>query len=139
MTARVLIVDDEKTFRMAAQAGLAAEGYDVRTAASGGEGLNLARAFAPDVVILDRNLPDADGLSVLARLREEGGDDAPLVVMATVNKVLEYHSVSTLVLMSAIQGNGTMESIFSGYKFVPREDLQHSGYRFINRRGQVDE
>jgi two-component system response regulator AtoC len=83
MTARVLIVDDEKTFRVAAQAGLAAEGHEVRTAASAGEGLATAREFAPDVVVLDRNLPDADGLSVLARLREEGGDDAPLVVMAT--------------------------------------------------------
>jgi DNA-binding NtrC family response regulator len=89
MTARVLIVDDEKTFRMAAQAGLAAEGHEVRTAASGGEGLTLARTFAPDVVVLDRNLPDADGLSVLARLREEAGDDAPLVVMATAYGEIE--------------------------------------------------
>jgi two-component system response regulator AtoC len=89
MTARVLIVDDEKTFRMAAQAGLAAEGHEVRTAASGGEGLTVARTFAPDVVVLDRNLPDADGLTVLARLREEGGDDAPLVVMATAYGEIE--------------------------------------------------
>jgi Ni/Fe-hydrogenase 1 B-type cytochrome subunit len=49
------------------------------------------------------------------------------------------HHVYSGVLMSTIEGNGTMESIFSGYKFVPREDLQYSGYRFINRRGQVDE
>jgi two-component system response regulator AtoC len=89
MAARVLIVDDEKTFRVAAQAGLAAEGMEVRTAASGGEGLAAAREFAPDVVVLDRNLPDADGLSVLARLREEGGDDAPLVVMATAYGEIE--------------------------------------------------
>jgi len=89
MAARVLIVDDEKTFRVAAQAGLAAEGHEVRTAASGGEGLAAAREFAPDVVVLDRNLPDADGLSVLARLREEGGDDAPLVVMATAYGEIE--------------------------------------------------
>jgi hypothetical protein len=32
-----------------------------------------------------------------------------------------------------------MESIFSGYKFVPREDLMYSGYRFINRKGDIDE
>jgi Ni/Fe-hydrogenase 1 B-type cytochrome subunit len=49
------------------------------------------------------------------------------------------HHVYSGVLMSTIEGNGTMESIFSGYKFVRREDLQYSGYRFINRRGQVDE
>jgi Ni/Fe-hydrogenase 1 B-type cytochrome subunit len=39
-------------------------------------------------------------------------------------------------LMSVIEANGTMESIFSGYKFVPPEDLEYSGYRFINRKGR---
>jgi two-component system, NtrC family, response regulator AtoC len=82
MSARILVADDERTFRMVAQAALAAEGFEVRTAASGGEALEVARAFAPDVVILDRNLPDADGLSVLERLHREDRD-APMVVMAT--------------------------------------------------------
>lgn len=49
------------------------------------------------------------------------------------------HHVYSGVLMSIVEANGTMESIFSGYKFVPREDLEASGYRFINRKGQVDE
>jgi Ni/Fe-hydrogenase 1 B-type cytochrome subunit len=49
------------------------------------------------------------------------------------------HHVYSSVLMSTIEANATMESIFSGYKFVPPEDLEYSGYRFINRRGQVDE
>ncbi|HEX9051732.1 MAG TPA: sigma-54 dependent transcriptional regulator [Anaeromyxobacter sp.] len=79
---RVLVVDDEKTFRVVAQAALAAEGHEVRTASSGADALVEARAFEPHVVVLDRNLPDADGLSVLERLRA-GGADAPLVVMAT--------------------------------------------------------
>ncbi|BDG04680.1 sigma-54-dependent transcriptional regulator [Anaeromyxobacter oryzae] len=89
MGARILVVDDEKTFRVVAQAALAAEGHDVRTAASGGEALGVARAFQPQVVVLDRNLPDADGLAVLERLREEGGEDAPLVVMATAYGEIE--------------------------------------------------
>jgi Ni/Fe-hydrogenase 1 B-type cytochrome subunit len=49
------------------------------------------------------------------------------------------HHVYSGVLMSSVEANATMESIFSGFKFVPREDLQFSGYRFINRKGQVDE
>jgi len=36
--------------------------------------------------------------------------------------------------MSQVEANGTIESIFSGYKFVPSEDLAYSGYRFIDRR-----
>ena len=49
------------------------------------------------------------------------------------------HHVYSAVLMSTVEANATIESIFSGYKFVPREDLEFSGYRFINRTGQVDE
>ena len=80
---KVLIVDDEKTFRLVAQAALCAEGYDVQVASSGGHGLESARLLRPDVVVLDRNLPDADGLAVLQTLRSEGGADAPSVIMAT--------------------------------------------------------
>ncbi len=89
MRGTILIVDDEKTFRVVAQAALAAEGLRAETAASGGEGLARARELHPDVVVLDRNLPDADGLSVLDRLRSELGPDAPLVVMATAYGEIE--------------------------------------------------
>jgi Ni/Fe-hydrogenase 1 B-type cytochrome subunit len=43
------------------------------------------------------------------------------------------HHVYSAVLMSHVEVNGTVESIFTGWKFVPREDLVHSGYRFIDR------
>ena len=49
------------------------------------------------------------------------------------------HHVYSSVLMSTVEANATVESIFSGYKFVPEEDLKYSGYRFINRGGEVDE
>lgn len=49
------------------------------------------------------------------------------------------HHVYSAILMSTVEANATMESIFSGYKFVPPADLVHSGYRFINRKGQLDE
>jgi Ni/Fe-hydrogenase 1 B-type cytochrome subunit len=44
------------------------------------------------------------------------------------------HHVYSAALMSQVEGNGTIESIFSGYKFVPPEDLTYSGYRFIDRK-----
>jgi two-component system, NtrC family, response regulator AtoC len=88
-TSKVLIIDDEKTFRVVAQAALAAEGLETRTAGSGGEGVAVARELRPDVVVLDRNLPDADGLSVLERLRADAPGDEPLVVMATAYGEIE--------------------------------------------------
>ncbi len=86
---KVLVVDDEKTFRVVAQAALAAEGFEAACAASGREGLAIARELHPDVVILDRNLPDADGLAVLDRLRTDLPGEEPLVVMATAYGEIE--------------------------------------------------
>ncbi|HSN93042.1 MAG TPA: sigma-54 dependent transcriptional regulator, partial [Anaeromyxobacteraceae bacterium] len=83
MKARILVIDDEKTFRVVAEAALRTEGYEAFSASSAGEGLALAREHAPDVVILDQNLPDSDGLSVLEQLLREGGEPGPAVVMAT--------------------------------------------------------
>jgi len=44
------------------------------------------------------------------------------------------HHIYSAVLMSTVEANGTVESIFSGHKFVPPEDLVFSGYRFKQRR-----
>ena len=43
------------------------------------------------------------------------------------------HHVYSAILMSQIEGNATMESIFSGYKFVQRDDVVYSGYRFFRQ------
>jgi two-component system response regulator AtoC len=100
MTARVLIVDDEKTFRVVAEAALAAEGYEVQAVSNGREALEAFRQQPPDLVVLDRNLPDSDGLSLLERFRTpvEGQEgEPPLVLMATAYADVE-HAVQALKL-----------------------------------------
>src|SRR5213076_640718 len=47
------------------------EGWDARDAASGAEAVRIVRDWRPDVVVLDRMLPDNDGLDVLRLIREE--------------------------------------------------------------------
>jgi two-component system, NtrC family, response regulator AtoC len=82
MKANVLIVDDERVFRVLAEEALTSEGFEVRQAA------NLAKARAelgraqPDVVVLDRRLPDGDGMDLLREERREHGD-GPLFVVVT--------------------------------------------------------
>jgi DNA-binding response OmpR family regulator len=82
----VLLVDDEKSFRVIAEAALLREGYAVRTAASGADGLAAWRQSPPDVMLLDRSLPDADGVDLLATLcqeaRERGSDTLFLIITA---------------------------------------------------------
>ena len=71
MTASVLIVDDEKSFRVIASEALSREGYRVRAADTGASGARAFREDPPDVCVLDRNLPDLDGVDLLSELSKE--------------------------------------------------------------------
>src|SRR6185369_12904207 len=66
---RVLVVDDEEGVREGLRALLQAEGLHVETAGSAEDGVRRVEAKSFDIVFLDLNLPGADGLSMLSRLR----------------------------------------------------------------------
>lgn len=66
----ILVIDDEPQILRALKTILSQKGYRVTTASRGEEGLALAAAGQPDVIILDLGLPDLDGIQVCARLRE---------------------------------------------------------------------
>ncbi len=69
--ARVLLVDDDDTFRHVLSEELAHRGFVVATAATAKAALARARAAEHDVILLDLRLPDQSGLDVLKRLRED--------------------------------------------------------------------
>ena len=68
---KILVIDDEPSIVNLVTAYLKPEGYEVYTAADGNSGLKAARAFKPDLVILDIMLPGMDGIELLSRLRRE--------------------------------------------------------------------
>ncbi len=92
MRPSVLVVDDERSFRLLAEEALSSEGFDVRTAST----LLRARAeldkMAPDVMILDRRLPDGDGIDLLRELASSGQLTSQVIVVtayADVNNAVE--------------------------------------------------
>ncbi len=82
MKRSVLLVDDDRSFSTLAQAALAREGWPVRLARSLHEARRALEAEAPDVVVLDRRLPDGDGLDFLGVLRTQLPDVPVLMVTA---------------------------------------------------------
>ena len=66
---RVLLVDDDASFRRVMGGELARRGYTVETRASGREALEPAASADANVILLDLRLPDMDGLDVLRELR----------------------------------------------------------------------
>lgn len=84
---RVLVVDDEPNIAELLAMALRYEGWEVRTAADGLAAVGAARAFSPDVVVLDVMLPDIDGLEVLRRMRRE--DEHVPVLFLTARDAVE--------------------------------------------------
>lgn len=83
MAGRILIVDDVATNRIVLKVKLAAAYYETVQAASGAEALALARTARPDLVLLDVELPDMDGIAVCEALKADPATRQIPVVMVT--------------------------------------------------------
>jgi len=86
MNERILIIEDDEAILRVLRRALAYEGYRVDAAPDGESGLNQARDYHPDLVILDWMLPGMDGLEVCQRLR--AGGSVP-VLMLTAKDTLQ--------------------------------------------------
>jgi two-component system KDP operon response regulator KdpE len=76
----ILVIDDEAQILRALRTILTAKQFKVSVASRGEEGLALAAAQPPDLVILDLSLPDMDGVEVCARLRE--WTQVPIIILS---------------------------------------------------------
>jgi DNA-binding NarL/FixJ family response regulator len=90
----VLIVDDHGGFRAAARALLERQGFKVvGEAVDGASGIRAAAELAPDVVLLDVQLPDLDGFEVAARLARL--EPAPAVLLTSTRDGSEFGELIT--------------------------------------------
>ncbi len=79
----VLIVEDDRSLSEVLDYNLRQEGYETIAAASGQEGLNLAKLRGPEMIVLDLNLPIIDGLEICRRLRADPVTREVMVLMLT--------------------------------------------------------
>ena len=77
---RILVVDDDLAVCRSIDRALRLEGYEVLTVSSGGEALEAVAQRSPDALVLDRQLPEIDGLQVCRRIRD-AGDDTPILML----------------------------------------------------------
>src|SRR5947208_623279 len=78
----ILVVDDEEIMREILETLLTREGYDVRVASSGAEGLEMARALPFDAALVDIMMPGIDGIATLDELKRIDEDLAVLIITA---------------------------------------------------------
>jgi len=91
MKPKVLIIDDEKGIRDIFTLLLEEKGYAVEAAETGKSGIARARAFRPDAVLLDMNLPDISGMEAIPRIKEAGPGAEIVIITAfgTIRNAVE--------------------------------------------------
>jgi len=151
---RVLVIDDEPQILRALKTILAARQFHISTAANGEEGLAVAAAEQPDLIILDMSLPDMEGLQVCKELRawtltpiiilsvrdsekdkvaalDAGADDyltKPFGIqelLARIRVALRHKSQSTNESKRTIVRSGKLEIDLAGFT-VKKENLEVS-------------
>jgi CheY-like chemotaxis protein len=118
----VLVIDDDPTVRDLMQRFLGKEGFRVVPAASGEEGLRLARESRPDAIVLDIQMPGMDGWSVLRSLKSEATlKDVPVVVVTMMDqKELGFALGASDYLMKPVERERIAEVLRKYGKTGPR-------------------
>lgn len=84
-SARILYIEDNPDNRMLVKRVLEAEGYQLLEAANAQEGLQQVLAQAPDLILMDINLPEVDGYTTTARIKATPGLASVKIVAVTAN------------------------------------------------------
>lgn len=87
MNERVLVIEDEVLIADSVAYALRKEGYDVTTVHDGAEGLEKAKALAPDLIVLDLMLPSMDGFDICRAVRAENG--TPIIMLTARSEEID--------------------------------------------------
>ena len=96
---KILIVDDDRDMTSTLRAALEREGFLTMTADDGNQGLAIAEAKSPDLIILDIMMPRRSGFLVLERLRERMEHPVP-VLMVTGNSGERHRAYAEMLGVS---------------------------------------
>ncbi len=137
---RILVVEDDPNILRGLDLNLAMEGYKVRTAADGEEGLRIARTERPDLLIVDVMLPKLGGLELIRELRRE---DPGMPILILSAKGQEADKVAGLALGAddyVVKPFGLKELLarIGAALRRPRASGQSGPARQLKRFGQVE-
>lgn len=84
---RVVVVEDDLDLQFLYKLKLEREGFDVRIASNGEQGLDVIKDFQPHIILLDLMMPVMGGAEMLARLRsEDWGSDVRVIILTNISK-----------------------------------------------------
>ena len=116
MNKRILAIDDEAELLDAVAAWLESNGYEVKTAKNGLEGLGIAGLFKPHLIILDISMPKMDGFEVLTHLRQmQEMKEVPIVMLSgqgRTENIMEAERLKAVdFLLKPCRGEELLETV----------------------------
>jgi DNA-binding response OmpR family regulator len=109
--ASILVADDQSNIRLTVRTALESEGYHVREAANGRQALDAVKQSPPDVMVLDLNMPEVDGMAVLEQMKLLHTQKRSRVIVLTA-----YGSIPTAVKAMSLGASDFIEKPLSPFK-----------------------
>ena len=128
MLFKILVVDDELILRDSLEAALKTSGYEVLTARTGEEGLDLFHKENPDLILLDHWLPGINGDEVLRRIKEEDSN-IPIIIMTAQGSI--EMAVNSMKM-------GAFDFLIKPFDLEQVEDLIKKGLERVRLRKEVE-
>src|ERR1700712_5238458 len=134
--ATILVVEDDASLGAALATTLKAAGYRPVRAQTAAEGLRWFNHYAPDLVLLDLGLPDRDGLSVIAAIREKG--QTPIVVLSAREAQAMKVEALDLGADDYVQKPFGVEELLARLRAGLRHGVQARGSAPVARTGDLE-
>ncbi|HEY0965022.1 MAG TPA: response regulator [Candidatus Saccharimonadales bacterium] len=101
---KIAIIEDDQTISQMYRLKFEADGFEVQLADNGKRGVTLVKDFAPDIILLDLQMPEMGGDEALAEIRKhDWGKDLPVIILTNMGqeespKILESLNVSSYIV-----------------------------------------
>jgi len=120
---KILVIDDDRMNCDLLQTVFTRHGYDVHTATSGLEGLNLFRQHAPRVTILDLRMPEMDGLTVLKEIRAID-PHAPVIILGGGATEVQEGQARALRVTDFVRKGLSLDVLVEGVNRVAQQPVR---------------
>ena len=119
-TAKILVVEDEEILLTGLKEELESGGYTVQGASDGVEGIEQAKSFKPELILLDLLMPKMDGMEMLQKLKADSSTrDVPVVILTNLS---DYEKISEALSLGAmdylVKANYKLEDLLEKVRTV---------------------
>jgi DNA-binding response OmpR family regulator len=100
---KIAIIEDDPVISQMYRMKFEADGFDVQLANNGKRGVAMVETFSPDIILMDLQMPEMDGLEALTIIRKnDWGKDVPVIILTNLGKEESPKEIQSLGIHSYI-------------------------------------